>query len=150
MELWQIYSSARRSHHPNNTPRPAIPNANYRAEEPDPLLPAAEAVGEGSGDNRRWRWGDKTNRLPNQLSPAARSNGVRQTRIYSYMRTCELFDVPMRIYTIKFLYRKYLYHPMQKKSICIIGTTFFFFEKGFFFLLLENKIRKQRPYPSIP
>ena len=37
VELKQIYLSGRRSHHPNDAPRPTKPNPNYRAEEPDPL-----------------------------------------------------------------------------------------------------------------
>jgi hypothetical protein len=50
VELRQIYSSERRSHHPNGAPRPAKPNPNYRAERPDPpSLPLPEqAEGEGT------------------------------------------------------------------------------------------------------
>jgi hypothetical protein len=32
VELRQIYSSGRRSHHPNGTQRPAKPNPNYRGD----------------------------------------------------------------------------------------------------------------------
>jgi hypothetical protein len=39
VELRQIYSSGRRSHHPNGAPQPAKPNPNYKAERPDPPSP---------------------------------------------------------------------------------------------------------------
>lgn len=58
--LRQIYSSGRRSHHPNGARRPTNPNPNYRAEErgPPSLLPPEQPEGEGAsapagGD--RWK-----------------------------------------------------------------------------------------------
>ena len=50
VELKQIYSSGRRSHHPNGAPRPTEPKPNYRAEERGPLsLPPPEQQTEGEG-----------------------------------------------------------------------------------------------------
>ena len=51
VELSQIYLPGRRSHHPNNAPRPTKPNPNYIAEErgPPSLLPSEQqAEGEES------------------------------------------------------------------------------------------------------
>ena len=61
VELRQIYSSGRRSHHPNDAPRPTNPKPNYRAEERGPpslLPPEQRQEGEGAsapagGD--RWK-----------------------------------------------------------------------------------------------
>jgi hypothetical protein len=75
VELRQIYSSGRRSHHPNGAPRPAKPNPNYRAERPDPPSPPPpeQAGGEGTstadGD-----WVEEGGRLPDRL--AARSGNA--------------------------------------------------------------------------
>jgi hypothetical protein len=49
VELRQIYSSRRRSHHPNGAPRPAKPNPNYKAERPYPLSPPPPEQAEGEG-----------------------------------------------------------------------------------------------------
>jgi hypothetical protein len=49
VELRQIYSSGRRSHHPNGAPRPTKPNPNYRAERPDPPSPPPPEQAEGEG-----------------------------------------------------------------------------------------------------
>ena len=70
--LRQIYSSGRRSHHPNDAPRPINLKSNYRAEERVPLPPAAVAVAEGREGQRpgRWRLEERT-RLPNRLVVAA-------------------------------------------------------------------------------
>ena len=51
VDLKQIYSSKRRSHHPNSAPQSAKPNPNYRAEKRGPsslLLPEQQAEGEGT------------------------------------------------------------------------------------------------------
>ena len=60
VELRQIYSSGRRSHHPNDAPRPTNPKPNYRAEERGPpslLPPEQQPKGEGAsapaGEDRR-------------------------------------------------------------------------------------------------
>jgi hypothetical protein len=47
VELRQIYSSGRRSHHPNDAPRPTKPNPNYRVERPDPPSPPPPEQAEG-------------------------------------------------------------------------------------------------------
>ena len=52
VELRQIYSSGRCTHHPNDAPRHTKPKPNYRAEERDsPSLPLPEQQMEGEGTN---------------------------------------------------------------------------------------------------
>ena len=50
MKLRQIYSFGRRSHHPNDTPRPTNPKPNYRTEErgPPSLLPPEQPEKDGA------------------------------------------------------------------------------------------------------
>ena len=50
VELRQIYSSGRRSHHLNDAPRPTNPKPNYRMEERGPpfLLQPEQPEGEGA------------------------------------------------------------------------------------------------------
>ena len=71
VELRQIYLTGRRSHHPNNAPRPTKPKPNYIAEEPDPpSLPPPEQQAEGEGPARLLvEIGWKSDRLPDRLSP---------------------------------------------------------------------------------
>jgi hypothetical protein len=71
VELRQIYSSGRRSHHPNGAPPPAKPNPNYKAEERGPpSLPPPEQQTEGEGTSTN-AGGDRWQkfRLPDRLGP---------------------------------------------------------------------------------
>jgi hypothetical protein len=50
VDLRHIYSSGRRSHHPNGVPGPAKPNPNYRTERlHPPFLPLPDQHAEGEG-----------------------------------------------------------------------------------------------------
>jgi hypothetical protein len=70
VELMKIYSFERRSHHPNDAPRPIKPNPNYKAERPDPLSLSEEHVeGEWSSTNIGGDRAEK-GRIPDRLSGA--------------------------------------------------------------------------------